>query len=848
MKSETLELLRNRLTAQKASLLLGAGFSYGAKNAGENDIPLGETLSKKLYQHFYVDCPPQNKSKEYCDSVKADEKNLKKLCTILSSEGRGGIRDIYLSKVFSGCHSAENPFHNKIKDYSWNKIFTLNIDDLVENIFAQTNTPLCKWNYSQFGECECGVQTLIKLHGDVQDIGGGFVFDEDEYTSFTLESNCLLKEFAACFLSGDMVILGTEFQESDLSFILKLYETSGYKKSGNQYFFVVPHLNDIILQNKIASIENFHWIEMRTQEFLEYVSDNVTEPESNRSLLKERGAIFLDEVEPKQNYTSKIYSGAYAEYNDLFDDWDIRYPGQQQLFQSIRSAPKNYLITFYGKAYCGKTTIAKRLLVDCKNSGYVAIELFHTRNNIIESLYTYLSNMQDGTRVAILIENAAYEYERIVTIAQKCASAVEHLIIITTDTMENHCGKNHLLNALPNHFIWKEIEITETINTEYAAKAFYTLCVKRRLNNYLKLIPPNSKPTDAANMQFIQDKMKKLNDIIDVLYYSSEGQYFREHYATWLKTKTQSKYIEYIYVLCVLNRLGISKIPTACLACLIPSKSVKFSLEIFLNEFSEILEEKNGHIKLLRGRVVADALPSLSSELVVTAIRQLVFYTLGLFDEGDDSEYYEIFQKALRIKRIRNHSILTHEGLNNLFTSLEESCRNISYYWIQYGIAAQLVKKFDEANNHFLYAKQIRPNSYQVAHALAKNSMETGLFQLENGISSSETVFNQGCQDMLVIISSPNYSHAFNFSVHSYANMLMKYYSRKKILIPDQECNQLNSYFKQVIQYPIDAQMKEIIISFYKYCQNNHITQYCNGLNSVWRIKPIATSHEDTDY
>lgn len=847
METNELELLQTRLIERKASLLIGAGFSYGARNKGGYAIPLGNELSKKLYQHFYVDCPPEGKSKEYCDSVKSVENDLRKLCTILSSEGRRAIRDTYLSNIFSGCEPTNSPFHKMIKNYSWNKIFSLNIDDLIENIFAQTDTPLRKWNYSQYGTCDYGIQTLIKLHGDIQDVDGGYVFDDDEYISFTLESNCLLKEFATCFLRHDMVILGTEFQESDLSFILKLYETSGYKNNGNHYFFVVPHLNDIILKNKIDSIDNFHWIEMTTENFLKFVNENVTGPENNRSLLKERGAIFLDEVEHKQNYVSKIYSGAYAEYNDLFDDWDIRYPGQLQLFESLIGSPKNHLITFYGKAYCGKTTIAKRLLVDLQNNGYIAIEAFHTRNNLPESLLAFLSSTQHKSKVAVLIENAAYEYESIVALARKCAPATENIVIITTDTQENHCGKNHLLSALPENFVWKEIEITETINSEYAAKAFYTLCVKHRLHNYLKLIPPNSKPTNSSNIALINNKMKAIDDIIDILYFSSEGQYFRDHYTTWLKEKENSKYIEYIYVLSLLNCLGISELPTECLACLIPSKTAKFCLEEFINEFSEVLEERGGHVKLLRGRIVASALPTLSSELLKNAIYYLVRYILGLFSEGDNSEYYEIFQKILRVKRIRNSSILSCKALSELFVSLEKSCNNISYFWIQYGIASQLVYNFDEANNHFLYAKSIRPNSYQVAHALAKNDMELGVFQLSKGIASSETIFNQGCENMLKIISSPEYSYAFNYSVHSYANMLMKYYTKKNKTIPAHECDLLSGYFKQIIVYPIDAQMKEIIISFYKYCEQNHINQYCNGLQHIWKITPIATSHEESD-
>lgn len=525
-----LDFLNARLTERKASLLLGAGFSVGAKNAGHKDILLGEGLSKQLYKHFYIDCPPAKFSREYCENIKLYEKDLKKICTILSSENRRELRDFYLTNIFSGCKPVGTQFQNKIKNYSWKKIFTLNIDDLVENIFANSNTPLCKWNHSQHGNQQEDSQTLIKLHGDVMDPEGGFVFDEDEYTSFTLENNCLLKEFATCFLSGDMVILGTEFQENDLSFILKLYELAGYNDNGNHYFFVVPNLKDVVLRNKINSNENFHWIEMNTNQFLEHITENVIEPENHRSVLKEHGTIFLDEIKHKQNYTSKIYSGDYAQYDDFFENWDIRYPGQQNLVEESIKSSDAYIITLFGKSYNGKTTIAKRFLMDYKNNGYISLEI--QNSNVINSLYTYLSDIGSNVKVAVLMENAAYQYEYIVSLVEKCASIVARFVIITTDSIDNHCSRNHFFNGLPKNIKWKEIEISEQINSEYAAKAFFTLCTKHRLNNYLKLLPPKSSPTISMNMYLIQFKMKAINDIIDVLYYSSDGQYFRDHYAT----------------------------------------------------------------------------------------------------------------------------------------------------------------------------------------------------------------------------------------------------------------------------------------------------------------------------
>lgn len=845
MLGQDLDLLKERLSQRSAALLLGAGFSYGARNLGGNDLPLGRELANKLFNHFYVDCPPTEDA-VYIERVSEYQNDLRKICSILRSEKRQDIRDTYLSKLFSGCRPSGKQYQFKIKDYTWDTIFTLNIDDLVENIFSATNTPLCVWNYTQNGRRELDTQTLIKLHGDIYSPKDGFVFDDEEYSRFTADNNCLLKEFAHVFLSRDMVILGSEFQESDISFVLNLYETSGYKNCDCHYFFVVPHINDIVLRNKIENTDNFHWIEMDTERFLTFVSQEVVRIENNRNLLKERGAIFIDEISAQENYTSQIYYGQPTQYNDFFAEWDIAYPNQKQLMKKIveRHAPVT-IITLFGRPYNGKTTVAKRCLIDLRNSGYIAIEVPRMGFEVYESLSQYLSTLPLQSQVALLIENAAYQYDHIVAFAKQHLDDIANLVIITTDTVQNHTGKKHNFLNLPEQIEWYDFEISEKITADFAAKIFYTLCVKKRLNNYLKYCSPMTHPTNKNNMHRIWDEMKKANDIIDVLYYSSEGKYFREYYADWIKTHQNNFYDDYLYVLAGLGKLGISDIPLHVLPKLVSHKASKFRTEDFLACYPDFIEAKSSHVKLLRSRLISAVLRPRPDDMLKNAIYQLVRYTMGLFSEGDASEAYELFQKALRVKRIRNHSLLSFDQMEDLFMALEKHCASVSYFWVQYGLAFQLIGRFEDANNHFLYAKTIRPNSYQVAHALAKNRLEIGLDDLKNGRPSADENFEQGCREMENIINSPNYDRAFGYSVHSYATMLMKYYEEKGQIIPPEQCKSLNAFFNTLIEKQIDSNTKQIIVQFYHYCENNNITQYCEGLEEIWNITPYVITDED---
>ncbi len=66
-------------------------------------------------------------------------------------------------------------------------------------------------------------QTLIKLHGCVKKEEKGYDFDEKEYIVFWNDDDFLFRDFGDAFSKGDMIFIGTEFQEDDLKIIIGKY-------------------------------------------------------------------------------------------------------------------------------------------------------------------------------------------------------------------------------------------------------------------------------------------------------------------------------------------------------------------------------------------------------------------------------------------------------------------------------------------------------------------------------------------------------------------------------------------------------------------------------------------------
>lgn len=197
------------------------------------------------------------------------EDDLKEIWSYLRLCGKVLERNKFLTAAFKGCKPAPEGFHQKLVKYPWEYIFTLNIDDLVENIYRTAEIPLSVWDASNTTGTNYEHKTnLVKLHGSVNDSKNGYIFDSSEYKNFTIDSNSLLKEFAHQFLQHDLILIGTEFQEDDLQTVLDVYERSGYSKDPFHRFYISPNISTK-LKLQIQNSPNDVWIKCDTKTFLD---------------------------------------------------------------------------------------------------------------------------------------------------------------------------------------------------------------------------------------------------------------------------------------------------------------------------------------------------------------------------------------------------------------------------------------------------------------------------------------------------------------------------------------------------------------------------------------------------
>ena len=809
MKSEELlmEVLRNRNPA----LFIGAGFSYGAMNGEGVGLPVGHELAFELYEKVLQPNINNDKRETKIDDQRA-KYDLKYICDVLELKELNNARDKFLTKRFKGCYSNDS-YHGIIKEYDWRYIFSLNIDDLVENIYENRINIQLLGGDSE----EIGYPTLIKLHGSVLKPELSYVFSQKEYDRYLSQDSWAINAFATEYFRNDIIFLGTEFQEDDLRNIINKFSDAGAATRAHHYFFVTPKLNDSILEMQIDQNDNFYHIRMTTEDFFQFIVSDVAQKRTQKRLLTSQGAIFLDDE--KKNYrpsfldVGRLYQGDMPQFVDFFGDWDIRYPNADLWTQKAIDEKKHGVLSLYGDPYCGKSCIAMRMLVDLYNSGYfsfkysisVDLDAIQYSRLIIE----YLSLLPTGAKCAILAENMAHFYSNLKYIVEKCPKNISHLIIIVTAEKEEHIIKRYIFDSVD----WfEEHKISYKINNKFAHNIYDKLDQKNHLNNLLKYADGKAKC-----IQYI----KKLNDIIEVLFLAHEGRKFSAHFAAWVDQKGENSINGKLFqMLCFLGGLGINEVPLQFFLRIGAEIGFRVEFNDFYQEYGDYLVLEKGCLRVRCLRIINQkVLGDITNQEKYQIILKAAGYYAPLLDDRKCSIPDRIFQMLIKVKNISQKKILPNDQILNLLVELESKAKHLSYYWIQRGIANRNLENFEEANNDFMQAAAIRGRvSYNIEHAQAKNYMAWGLWLLKHNANDTLELFERG-QNMLknLIINSPR--RYYVYSVHSYTDMMIKYFNIKNAIPPQDELNFIVHNLQEISWAHENDYSTQIVSFFNQYCK-----------------------------
>ena len=801
------ELLLNSLKSRNPILLVGAGFSYGALSNGKK-LPLASTLTETIYQEFYQYNCPNGITNEDLNQLK--NLSLSDLCKAIENDGRKSKLINFLLGIFKGAMpDPENPFQELLVEYYWDKIYTLNIDDLIENIYTKKGVQFVVQNEpvrKPTNQC----RQIIKLHGCVNQPDLGFVFSSSEYYKNAATEDYRLKEFARDFYSKDVIFLGTQFNESDIQVLLEKNKHSGYNSLGLNYFFVSPSIN-YALKSLINNTDNFYYINWDAQQFLTAcakLNKHNKSVETQERILEQIGFLKVqDYADVSTEYESKLYYGHKVNFYDIFANWDIVSTKTKKILKKVcDNTSQNRVIAIFGKSFTGKTVAASRLLVELYKLGFCSYVYNCEGEEELYLLRSYLQCSDSPKKVAVLIDDAAYFYDSIAKFTNETTPNVNQLIFILVSNYDMHMSKKYELidsNAI-------EWQISDRFNDRSAVNIYNKLKEKERLGKYRNLSEKKA-----------IERINNYKYLIEFLFNFTYGEGFKDYFRkklSLLQRNSSADNINLIKYLCVLSKLDISSVSEHLIVSIFPNVQPN-KLDNLVVGFGE-----SSGISLRCVEAYDDFTCKLPEDEKIGIIYHVALFIANMFREEDKNRWKIVFEKLLKTQSLRQNLHIKPKKIIELFAKLEKLYSNVSYFWLQRGLAKQLIGQFDDAENFLNQALSIRPNSYQIRHAIAKNKLDKSLKILPDKKRYDEAweLFNEGLSNLMELIESPRYSYSLNYSVHSYINSAMKFHKKAHVKIDEERILTMQEILIYASEKNYDSWMSECRQDLYAYCKENY--------------------------
>lgn len=792
-----IEALRNILIQSNPILFLGSGFSFGAE-CNEQPVYSVNQLKTVILENLINNKVLEGElTKEDYSELQGD--SLENLCSFVHSI-YGGKEELtnLLTNTFKKCVPAD--FHLRLTEYEWKKIYTLNIDDLVENIYKQSGKKLLVQNGTEFLNANDETE-LIKLHGCVNKPDNGYIFSKEEYTNLISQKlDVKLNTFTNDIQKENIIFIGTTFDERDIDYYLTVYSNAGYTFRRGHLFFIDPNPK-LQLRRRVEDLGGT-LIKWNTQQFLEFISNINYNPNKLSQSIKNmnyKGIFRLDDIkdglEVAEKYESRLYEGFSCEWNDIFDEWDFETTTLKNVYENLNSLfrdTKNNIscLSLYGSAFSGKSCLLKQLGRMLLQDSIDVLE-YKGQSLNINALVNYIKN-SPYNKFALLIDGGSYYYRVIEKLFEQNIGQ-KKLIVITTSRTYYHRRKRYYLEG----HNYKECFIDSKINRETA------LVIKNKLREkgYLGYL---SSYDDSAMIREILSKKELINLMPAITY----GKGFKRLIQKERKAINRLNVYEnkLILELAIFDRADIEYYPSEML-------TIKYG-----NIFEQSLKEKSSNINQieslkaidyikfnemglsLRNQILVESLiEHCDTDILLSIMKDILIHISQFISEWNSNNWRIIFESLTNVDVLISTFKFNIKDVKNLFYSLRNYYNDISYYWLQLGLLEQKDKDFTKSLNHLQYAESIRPESYQIQHAIARNYLKHA--NSESKLHLAQPLFEIGENKMKDLINSREFykQKAKPYSIHCYINEKIIYIDKFGMEITNKEILSLKAYLDQII-------------------------------------------------
>ncbi len=262
-KQEISKSIGSLMSRGEVSLLIGAGFSVENRSKS-GPLPDGAQLRDEILAR--------------CGKVPGPRTTLKDAYVL----GKREIPDFgsFLQSIFTV--DKAHAWQQKIFEYAWRRIYTTNIDDVLEVAHRQAKRTGREagdfrfFNYTDQSLVSEAIGSIpvVSIHGSCQRLDEGFIFSNFEYAAATAKVLDWHRDLAAKALTGGLLVVGNQLDESDIDAYIadrKLSFVQGEDVPRN--WIVMPNPDPIKRENYEAS--GYRVFDATGQEFFEFLFQSV---------------------------------------------------------------------------------------------------------------------------------------------------------------------------------------------------------------------------------------------------------------------------------------------------------------------------------------------------------------------------------------------------------------------------------------------------------------------------------------------------------------------------------------------------------------------------------------------
>lgn len=770
------KIIKEMLVHKAPVLFLGAGFTRECRKGDGTKLPTGSVLRQRLFDAFI-----KNKMGKVEQEI--SDYDLRDTCGVIA-ENLGKKQELYnfIKDQFDGAKPTK--YHQYLTKYPWKKIYTVNVDCIVEYIYKKQKKPCVVQKTKHKKPVKTGAMEIVKLHGSVDNLNEPMIFSRDDYTNLMQgELKYKLMDLMCDIQNDDFIFVGASLDEPDIDFYLSKYENAGYELARGKIVCIDPEPSYKV-QSRMDNLGG-RVIKATDKEFLEYINELDYDPDEHemcRRRLEISGIhqfkSIMETMKPGV-YESHLYQGYESNWKDLRDEWIFPSPDLlklQQLIENIEYSQGGlFCLALYGKSFAGKGCILKSLSLYLDKNGYDVL-IYNGKEFDTESLIDYIVQ-GSNERYALIINKASYYYRNIESLYEEKLGK-KKLLVITASREYQHERKKYYLEG--NEY--EQYEIRGDISKAYAGMIHSTL-VKKGGQGYI------SQNKDIGIPEIIREKT-----LINLFSKITFGEGFMERLDEDVKGITGIDEIKELYIeLAICDKADIEYLPKEIIngRCRLAFTQNGTGAHDYRSRYvvDHISYSPNG-LSIKNSLLTTMILKSVSTNYKKKQIIDMLSRISEYVQESAHDYWKMLFENISKYDWLLQDDLgFSKEDVLEILYSIKEHYQNISYYWLQLGIAEQGRKDFSKAKVHLATALRIRPNAYQIQHAVARNYLKWA--NAMGNDPQSKVLFDEGKRLMLELINSTEYykKKARNYAIHCYLNETIRYMDITKIKPTRREVN-----------------------------------------------------------